>query len=68
MNGWSWYWVAWIALGFGIPEGWALAHNVKNTLSYQVWDAESFGGTPVRILVAIFCGWLLVHMTFQWLR
>lgn len=68
MNAWSWYWVFWITVEFGAPEGYALWKNPKNTLSWQVWDAESFGGTPVRILVAVFCTWLLVHMTLQWLK
>lgn len=68
MNGWSWYWVAWIVLGFGIPEGYALATNAKNTLSWQVWDAESFGGLWVRVPVFIFCLWLLVHMVWRILK
>lgn len=68
MNAWSWYWVNWLLLGFGVPEGYALANNVRNTLSYQVWDAEQLGGTPVRVIVFAACLWLLVHMTFQWIR
>lgn len=36
MNGWSWYWLTWLLVGFGVPEGIALATNVRNTLSFQM--------------------------------
>jgi hypothetical protein len=36
VNGWSWYWLTWLLVGFGVPEGIALATNVRNTLSFQM--------------------------------
>ena len=43
---WNWYsayWAAWFVLGFGVMEGWTLATNPVNTLSYQVWHLEGIG-------------------------
>lgn len=65
-NGWSLYWALWIGVGFGIPEGYAIAHNVKNTLSYQVWHLDGNGLTFGRYCVAAFCVWLLLHFVFRW--
>lgn len=68
MTGWSWYWLVWLAAGFGIPEGIALATNARNTLSYQVWDLEGSGATFMRFVVAAFCLWLFLHMVFRLFR
>lgn len=65
-NGWSIYWACWIAFGFGIPEGVALATgHPENTLSYQVWHLEGNGATAYRYFVFSFCLWLLVHMVWR---
>lgn len=68
MNGWSWYWLVWLVAGFGVPEGIALATNVRNTLSFQVWDLEGSGATFMRFVVAAFCLWLFLHMVFRLFR
>lgn len=60
-------WIAWFlaveftALGTGHPQ-W--------TLSEYVWRVEEInrGWTFLRYLVAAFCLWLALHMTFGWLR
>jgi hypothetical protein len=73
---WNWmsfYWlVAWFGLGFGIPEGIALATgHPENTLSDQVWHIEGLQTQPAFINPVhwtlghwvIFCGmvWLFGH-------
>lgn len=68
MRPFSIYWLLWLGLGFGIPEGWALFHDQKDTLSYQVWSVEGHGATFVRYFVAAFLLWLLLHMVFQWFK
>ncbi len=68
------YWlVVWFGLGFGIPEGIALATgHPENTLSDQVWHIEGLGSAsgnfanPVTWTFGhwlVFCGmvWLLGH-------
>lgn len=69
------YWVlVWFALGFGIPEGIALATgHPENTLSDQVWHIEGLGQNgqsqfmnPAHWTFGhwfVFCGmiWLLGH-------
>jgi hypothetical protein len=65
-NAWSLYWLIWIAVGFMVPEMWALiTRNPKNTLSYQVWHIEGTGATFARYFVFVFLLWLLIHMTFR---
>lgn len=68
MNGWSWYWLVWLLLGFGVPEGIALARNPRNTLSYQVWNLEGTGPTFMRFVVGAALLWLLLHMVFRLFR
>lgn len=75
---WNWmtfYWlVVWFALGFGIPEGIALATgHPENTLSEQVWHLEGLTSAndarfwnPLTWTIPHFlvtCGmiWLSVH-------
>jgi hypothetical protein len=65
MTGWSWYWLVWLVIGFGVPEGIALVRNPRDTLSYQVWDLEGTGATFTRFFVAAFLTWLLLHMVFR---
>ena len=65
MNGWSWYWLAWLVAGFGVPEGIALATNPRNTLSYQVWNLEGTGPTFNRFFIGAGLLWLLLHMVFR---
>lgn len=68
-NGWSIYWVIWLLVGFGVPEGIALASGrPKNTLSYQVWHLEGTGATFARYMVFAFLLWLLIHMVFEAFR
>jgi hypothetical protein len=66
-NGWSIYWLAWIAVGFLPVELYALfSGHPENTLSDQVWHAEGIGATFVRYFVGAFTFWLAFHMTFRW--
>lgn len=68
----AWYWAAWLLLGFGIPEGYALASKrPRNTLSDTVWHWFDVtpGPTPVyarlgTYILAAFLVWLLGHLAF----
>lgn len=71
MTGWQWYWLTWLVVFFGVPEGYALFTNPKNTLSWTVWNW--FGvrqGVPVwqwsvmHLLLAAVLVWLLGHLAF----
>ena len=73
MSGWSWYWLAWVLIGFGIPEGVAIFRNQTvgpgnrlRTLSQNVWKLfkikDEEGWHWRRALLAIGMVWLLVHM------
>ena len=65
----SWYWAAWLLLGFGVPEAVALiSRQPQRTLSAQVWDLEGTGPTFMRYVVAVFCLWLLLHMVWRLFR
>lgn len=65
----SLYWLLWLAVGFGVPEGIALATgHAKNTLSYQVWHLEGHGATFWRWTICSFTLWLVLHMTFRIFR
>lgn len=81
ITGWGWYWLFWSFIGFGVPEGYALATNTLNTLSWQIWgiEHENFAHpfdfadwTPIHWGLSIFflLGflWLFLHMTFGLLR
>jgi hypothetical protein len=64
-NGWSAYWLAWLALGFLVPELIALFTNPANTLSWQVWRLAGVGQPGAwsfaHFIVAAFCIWLAGH-------
>ncbi len=63
-NGWSIWWLFWL-IQFAVAEGYALATNTYNTLSWQVWRAEGTGATFVRYMVAALCIWLFLHFVFH---
>lgn len=68
-NWWSLYWLFWIVIGFGVPEGIALASgHPENTLSYQVWHLEGTGATFWRWVICSMLIWLVLHMTFRLFR
>lgn len=73
----GWYWLAWIFLGFGIPEGLALIFNKFDTLSWQFWGLERIDFSHpyqfsdwywlhwlIAIFVLVFLVWLLGHIDF----
>jgi hypothetical protein len=71
MNAWSWYWLTWIIVGFGLPETMAVLTSPRNTLSDTVW--HWFGvreGMPIwhwsilHIVLLLFMAWLFGHMVF----
>lgn len=65
----KWYWLVWIAIGFGVPESIALIrHRTQDTLSAQVWDLEGHGWTATRYAVLAFLVWLLIHFVWEALR
>jgi hypothetical protein len=65
----GYYWLAWLALGFGIPEGIALATgHPGNTLSDTVWHwcdvtpGSTLGHwTFLHIVLAALMFWLSGH-------
>lgn len=77
ITGWGWYWIAWAALGFGVPEGYGLAVNTQDTLSWQWWGIEHIDfthpfdfaeWTPVHwatgLVLLTFVIWLGGHLVF----
>lgn len=65
----SLYWLIWAVVGFGVPEGIALATgNARWTLSEQVWHLEGTGATFWRWTVCSMLLWLLFHMVFRLFR
>lgn len=71
MNGWAWYWLGWVVIGFGLPETIAIARDPDDTLSDTVW--RWFGvreGMPIwqwnilHIALLAFMVWLFGHMVF----
>lgn len=73
-NTWSIYWLLWLAIGFCVPEFWALGTgHPENTLSEQVWHLTGQTGaagtahwTFAHFVVAAFCVWLAGHFVFHW--
>ena len=69
---WNWfslYWLIWLALGFGVPEGIALGtRHPQWTLSYQAWHLEGTGATFWRWVVGSMLLWLALHITFRLFR
>lgn len=77
ITGFGWYWLAWGAIGFGIPEAYGLFRNVQDTLSWQVWGMEHIDfvhpldfaeWTPVHWVIGLvllaFVTWLAGHLIF----
>lgn len=77
----GWYWIAWVVLGFGIPEAYGIIKNVKDTLSFQFWGLEHLDfnhpldfaeWTPFHWFIGIillgFVAWLFVHLVFGYIR
>lgn len=68
----AWYWLAWLLVGFAVPEGIALARRrPQDTLSETVWHwCEVTPGntlvhwTALHVLVALFMLWLFFHIVF----
>jgi hypothetical protein len=76
----GWIWLAWAMFGISFEVYWILV-NVANTLSYQIWGIERIDfahpldfaeWTPLHwtigIALMLFFGWLLVHLSFGFLR
>lgn len=60
-TGWFWYWIGWFAVGFGVPEAYAIWHKRTNeTLSGQVWYLER-RYRWAWIVVALGMAWLTAH-------
>ena len=77
----GWYWVAWIFIGFGVPEAYWLVRNHLNTLSDQFWGLEHLDlghpfdfaeWTPLHYILGVvlitFFLWLFLHLTFGLIR
>lgn len=72
MSGFSLYWLLWLAIGFGVPEGYAIAtKHYQWTLSETVWRwCDTTPGstlvhwTALHVLVALFMVWLTFHIVF----
>lgn len=72
----AWYWLAWLVLGFGVPEAIELARgDSADTLSDTVW--RWFGVTlhqpPWRwsflhFVLAALMFWLFFHFVFRLFR
>ena len=66
MTGWSWYWLLWLAVGFGVPETIALVTgHPERTLSYQVWQLEGAAGSIVQFVLGAFLIWLFGHLVLH---
>lgn len=63
-------WIAWIIMFLAVELTALFTGNAKYTFSDYVWRLEeiSSGWTFLRYLVAAFCFWLFLHMTFGILR
>lgn len=68
----NWYWFLWLAVGFGIPEGIAIArHRTEDTLSGTVWHwcDVAPGNTlahwsALHLFLAFILLWLFLHLVF----
>jgi hypothetical protein len=63
-------WITWIALFLGLELSALFTGHSRYTLSDYVWRLEeiSAGWTFLRYFVAVFCLWLMLHLTFGWFR
>lgn len=75
MTKWDWYWLAWLGVGFLVPEVYALITNYKNTLSETTWrwfgvmKNEPLNHWSVQHYVLMaFMAWLFCHMVFRIFR
>lgn len=67
------YWLAWLILGFGVPECYALASGHPQwTLSDTVWrifqvhaNPQPWHWTVAHFLLAAFMVWLTGHFVFR---
>lgn len=79
MTPWSWYWLSWFVVTFGLgflpPELYALFTDKQHTLSWTIWHLEGFlpgtsvvNWTAVHVLVGgvllVLLGWLAGHLVF----
>lgn len=72
----AWYWALWLIVGFGVPEGIALAtRHYENTLSETVWRwAAVTPGQPLwkwtalHLFIALGLLWLWFHIDLKWFR
>lgn len=75
-NAWDWYWIAWLLLGFGIPEAYALYRAVKYneegcTLSENIrqwfstdvkgWKDKTASGKLRRLFFILGLTWVTLH-------
>jgi hypothetical protein len=80
VTGWGWYWLGCLA-AIIIPEVYWAAAGARNTISATIWGAEGIDlahpldlarWTPlhwaISVLLLLLFGWLLLHLTFGWLR
>jgi hypothetical protein len=72
MTRWQYYWLAWLVVGFLVPETWALFTKPQNTLSETVWGW--FGvmrNQPIsqwsiqHYILLAFVVWLAAHLAFR---
>ena len=76
MTGWQIYWLCWIFLGFGIPEGIALANDTPgDTLSETVWHFFGvYRNQPIsqwsfwHFLLLALMTWLFFHFVLGLFR
>lgn len=69
----SWYWAAYLVIGFGVPETIALvSKRYKNTLSETVWHwCDVLPGqtlwqwSATHFFLFAFMTWLWVHMILR---
>lgn len=65
----SWWWAAWLAIGFGVPEALALARKkTGDTLSEHVWRVAGIKGFKIkrfvkwrRLALLTLLAWLAGH-------
>ena len=62
MNWANWYWLCWIAIGFGLPEALAIALGRREfTLSYSVWQLRNVCPQAFYALWLVLIAWLTYH-------
>ena len=69
----TWYWIGWLILGFGVPEGFGLITGRYTwTLSETVWHIFSVDPHQTvwqwkftHLVLALFMCWLTAHLAFR---